>query len=34
MEYDFIVVYKLGKNHVVVDVLSKLPDITEHLKIP
>jgi len=33
LEYDFIVVYKLGNNHVVVDVLSKLPDITEPLRI-
>jgi hypothetical protein len=27
--YDFTVVYKLGKTHVVIDALSKLPNITE-----
>jgi hypothetical protein len=25
LEYEFTIVYKLGKTHVVVDVLSKLP---------
>jgi hypothetical protein len=34
LEYDFIVVYKLGKNHVVVDALSKLLDVTEPSRIP
>ncbi len=29
LEYDFIVMYKLGKTHVDVDALSRLPDITE-----
>jgi hypothetical protein len=26
LKYEFIVVYKLGRTHVVVDVLSKLPN--------
>jgi hypothetical protein len=34
LEYEFIVVYKLGKTHVIVDVLSKLPDNSEPLGIP
>jgi hypothetical protein len=29
LEYDFTIVYKLGKTHVVVDVLSRLQDVTE-----
>jgi hypothetical protein len=29
LEYDFIVVFKLGKTHVVVDALSRLPNIIE-----
>ncbi len=28
-EYDFTVVYKLGKFHVILDALLRLPDITE-----
>jgi hypothetical protein len=34
LEYDFIVVYKLGKNHVVVDDLSRLLDVIEPSIIP
>jgi hypothetical protein len=34
LEYDFIVVYKLDKTHVIVDVLSKLPNVTEPLGVP
>ncbi len=33
LEYEFTIVYKLGKTHVVVDVLSKLPDIIEPLGV-
>jgi hypothetical protein len=33
LEYEFIVVYKPGKIHVVVDVLSKLPNILEPLGV-
>ncbi len=29
LEYDFMVMYKLGKIHVVVDALSRLPNITK-----
>jgi hypothetical protein len=29
LEYDFIVVYKLGKTHVITDALSRLPDSTK-----
>ncbi len=29
LEYDFTIMYKLGKTHVVVDVLSRLSNITE-----
>ncbi len=29
LEYDFTVMYKLGRIHVVVDALSRLPNITE-----
>jgi hypothetical protein len=29
LEYDYTVVYKPGKTHVVVDVLSKLPNVIE-----
>jgi hypothetical protein len=29
LEYDFIVVYKQSKTHVVVDALSRLPNITK-----
>jgi hypothetical protein len=28
-EYDFVVMHKLGRTHVVVDALSRLPDIIE-----
>ncbi len=33
LEYEFIVVYKPGKTHVVVDVLSRLPNISEPLGV-
>ncbi len=33
LEYEFIVVYKLGKTHVIVDVLSKLLDSSEPLGV-
>ncbi len=33
LEYKFIVVYKLGKTHGVVDVLSKLPNSLEPLGV-
>ncbi len=29
MEYDFIVVYKPGRTHVIGDALSRLPNITK-----
>jgi hypothetical protein len=32
-EHDFIVVYKLDKIHVVVDALSRLPDITKSIGV-
>ncbi len=34
LEYDFTVVYKLNKTHVVVDALSKLPNIIEPTGVP
>jgi hypothetical protein len=33
LEYEFIVVYKLGKTHVVVDVSSRLQNNLEPLRI-
>ncbi len=33
LEYDFIVVYKLGKTHVVKNALSRLPNITEPIGV-
>ncbi len=33
-EYDFIVVYKLGKIYVVIDALSRLLDIIEPTSVP
>jgi hypothetical protein len=33
LEYDFTVVYKLGKIHVVVDALSRLPNITKPISV-
>ncbi len=33
LEYDFIVVYKLNKSHVIVDALSRLPNITEPIGV-
>jgi hypothetical protein len=29
LEYDFIVIYKVNRTHVVADALLRLPDITE-----
>jgi hypothetical protein len=34
LEYEFIIVYKLGKTHVVVDVLSRLLDNSKPLGVP
>jgi hypothetical protein len=34
LEYEFIVVYKPSKTHVVIDVLSRLPDSSEPLGVP
>jgi hypothetical protein len=34
LEHDFMVVYKLGKNNVIVDVLCKSPDVIEASRIP
>jgi hypothetical protein len=33
LEYDFIVIYKLNKTHVVIDVLSKLLNVTKSSRI-
>jgi hypothetical protein len=34
LKYDFTIVYKLGKIHVVVDALSRLSDITKPTCVP
>jgi hypothetical protein len=34
LAYDFTVMYKLGKTHVVIDALSRLFDITEPTCVP
>jgi hypothetical protein len=34
LKYDFIVVYKLGKTHVITNALSKLLDITKPIDVP
>jgi hypothetical protein len=34
LEYDFMVVYKLSRTHVVVNALSRLPDITKPIGVP
>jgi hypothetical protein len=34
LEYDFIMVYKSSKTHVVIDVLSKLPNVIKPSRIP
>jgi hypothetical protein len=34
LEYDFTVVYKPGKTHVVTDALSRLPNITKPIGVP
>jgi len=34
LEYEFIVIYKLGRTHVVVDFLSKLPNSSKPLGVP
>jgi len=33
-DYDFTIVYKLGKTHVVADALSRLPNITKPTSVP
>jgi hypothetical protein len=33
MEYEFIIVYKLGCTHVVVDTLSRLMDTIESIRV-
>jgi len=33
LEYDFIIMYKQGRTHVVVDALSRLPDIKESTSV-
>jgi hypothetical protein len=33
LEYDFKIVYKLGRSHLMVDELSKLPNQTEPTRI-
>jgi hypothetical protein len=33
LEYEFTLIYKLGKTHVVVDALSKLPDSSKPLGV-
>jgi hypothetical protein len=34
LEYEFIIVYKPGRTHVVVDVLSRLPNNSKPLGVP
>ncbi len=34
LENDFLIIYQLGQSHLVVDVLYKLPNITENLGVP
>jgi hypothetical protein len=34
LEYEFTIVYKLGRTHVIVDVLSKLLDSSKPLGVP
>jgi hypothetical protein len=34
LEYDFIVVYKPGRIHVVANALSRLPNITKPIGVP
>jgi hypothetical protein len=34
MEYEFTIVYKLGRTHVVANVLSRLPNTSEPLGVP
>jgi hypothetical protein len=33
MEYDFKIVYKLGRSHLMADVLNMLPNQTEHVGV-
>jgi len=33
LEYDFIVVYKLGRTHVIGNALSRLPNITKPIGV-
>ncbi len=34
LEYDFKIVYKLGRSYLMVDALSGLPNHTKHVKVP
>jgi hypothetical protein len=34
LDYDFKIVYKLGRSHLMVDALSKLPNQTKHVGVP
>jgi hypothetical protein len=34
MEYDFKIVYKLSRSHLMADALSKLPNHIEHVGVP
>jgi hypothetical protein len=34
LEYEFIIVYKFGRTHVVADVLSRLPNSSKPLGVP
>jgi hypothetical protein len=34
LEYEFTIVYKPGRTHIIVDVLSKLPDSSKPLGVP
>jgi hypothetical protein len=34
MEYDFKIIFKLDRSHLMVDALSRLPNHTEHVAVP